>query len=185
MRGTGGTASALVIVVPAVDELLETWRSAHGIEAVQMPSHLTVLYPFVPARAIDDTLERKARTLVRDVHPFHFRLDRVERFSDVVYLAPEPAAPFRALTELFTANWPEYPPYGGAYPDSIPHLTVAPADVSAEAVEELESLLPLEAVATELTLFTENSREGWSVRSRIPFSETSERPGRSGDRGTR
>ena len=45
----------------------------------------------------------------------------------VLYLAPEPAEPFGALTEAFAAAWPEYPPYGGSFTDVVPHLTVAMA----------------------------------------------------------
>lgn len=41
-----------------------------------------------------------------------------------MWLAPEPAEPFRALTELVWHRFPECPPYGGVHPDVVPHLTV-------------------------------------------------------------
>lgn len=43
----------------------------------------------------------------------------------VVYLAPKPAALFIAFTQAVVERWPEHQPYGGAYEEIIPHLTVA------------------------------------------------------------
>ena len=37
----------------------------------------------------------------------------------------KPVEPFRALTAQLCDRWPEAPPYGGAYPEVVPHLTVA------------------------------------------------------------
>jgi 2'-5' RNA ligase superfamily protein len=42
----------------------------------------------------------------------------------VLYLAPRPDEPFRALTRAVCAAFPGYLPYGGAFADTIPHLTV-------------------------------------------------------------
>ena len=44
--------------------------------------------------------------------------------EDVLYLAPRPDGPFRALTRAVCAAFPGYLPYGGAFADTIPHLTV-------------------------------------------------------------
>ena len=46
-------------------------------------------------------------------------------FEDkVLWLAPDPAEPFRALTASVAAAFPEHPPYEGAHDDVVPHLTV-------------------------------------------------------------
>jgi hypothetical protein len=42
-----------------------------------------------------------------------------------LWLAPEPAQPFREFTAAVWRAFPEHPPYGGAHADSVPHLTVA------------------------------------------------------------
>jgi 2'-5' RNA ligase superfamily len=42
----------------------------------------------------------------------------------VLYLAPRPDEPFRALTRAACAAFPGYLPYGGAFADSVPHLTI-------------------------------------------------------------
>ena len=46
----------------------------------------------------------------------------------MVYLAPEPAAPFVALTEAVGAEFPGFPPYGGAFDEVVPHLTISEAN---------------------------------------------------------
>ena len=38
---------------------------------------------------------------------------------------PEPAEPFRHLTRAVWAAFPDFPPYGGAFDGSVPHLTLA------------------------------------------------------------
>jgi hypothetical protein len=60
-----------------------------------------------------------------EVPPLDFALTEVGRFPGVVYLAPKPAAPFIALTQAVVERWPDDQPYGGAYEEIIPHLTVA------------------------------------------------------------
>ena len=52
------------------------------------------------------------------------RFERTGRFPGVVWLAPEPAEPFIALTELLAAAFPDHPPYEGAHDEIVPHLTL-------------------------------------------------------------
>jgi len=41
------------------------------------------------------------------------------RFGDqVLYLAPAPDQPFRRLTDIIVREFPDYPPYGGAFRES-------------------------------------------------------------------
>jgi hypothetical protein len=65
------------------------------------------------------------RDLLAPVGSFPCAFSRVAWFGqDVVWLAPDPAEPFRALTDLVWTRFPECPPYGGAHPEVIPHLTI-------------------------------------------------------------
>jgi len=57
--------------------------------------------------------------------PITFALGSVCRFPGVLYLAPDPAEPFCDLTRAIWAWYPEVPPYGGKWPDIVPHLSVA------------------------------------------------------------
>ena len=69
--------------------------------------------------------------------------------------------------------YPETSPYGGRYPDVVPHLTVANqlADdqldgITAELNEASEGKLPIAAVASEIALL--DTRSGrWQVRAML------------------
>ena len=61
----------------------------------------------------------------------------MRRFPGLVWLEPEPAEPFAALTAAVAARWPDHPPYGGVFDTVIPHLTVVESeDAPLDAVEE-------------------------------------------------
>jgi hypothetical protein len=71
------------------------------------------------------------------------RLDTTYRQLD-----PEPAQPFRQLTAAVWRAFPQHPPYGGAYNDVVPHLTVAE-----QRLADLPTLLAVErAVQSGLPL---------------------------------
>ena len=108
-----------------------------------------------PAEIGPDVLAGLSR-LFAGVPRFAFTLDRVRWFGEsVVWLGPSDESPFRALTERAALAYPSCPPYGGAHPDPVPHLTVGhlgePADMRA-AGEAVRPLLPIRAEATEVTL---------------------------------
>jgi hypothetical protein len=95
----------------------------------------------------------------------------IAQFPDVVYLAPEPGEPFLRLTAAMATRWPEAPPYGGAYDEVIPHLTVAhtedPTTIAAVR-REIEPALPIVCCAKEAWLLT-NQEAQWTVEQRFPF----------------
>lgn len=95
------------------------------------------------------------------------------RFPGVLYLAPEPSEPLRRLTFAIWDRYPETPPYGGRYPDVIPHLTVADqlADeeldrITAKFKQASEGKLPISAVASEIALLDTKSGQ-WQVRATL------------------
>ena len=136
-RAAGRTA--LVIMVPEADPVVGDARQRYDPAAAEgAPAHLSVLYPFLPVERIDAGVLTALRELFAGHEPFEVRFPRFGRFPDLLWLAPEPDGPVRALTASVTARWPETPPYGGAFGDPAPHLTVAhrqPEDVH-EAVEK-------------------------------------------------
>jgi len=83
-------------------------------------------------------------------------LTGVHRFpGGGVYLAPEPAQPFRRLTLALFDRFPEHPPYGGAFDDVVPHLSLPVPDDGDEAslAAELGIRFPLRAYAREASLY--------------------------------
>ncbi len=81
-------------------------------------------------------VRRELAAIAATQAPFEVTFATVERFPDVVYLAPRPAEPFTRLTGAIAARYPDFPPYGGAFDVVIPHLTVVESDEA-----------PLEAIA--------------------------------------
>lgn len=164
-----GRASALIVPVPEADETLALGQDAAASGEPSVPAHITVLYPFVPAHRIDAVVERRVAEIAGTFPPFAFRLDRVDRFPDVLYLAPEPAKPFVELTRTFNRYWPEYPPYRGAYVDVVPHLTIRDGEEPVGLADSLSRLVPIPARAGELWLLVEQPDGVWSVRRRFPL----------------
>jgi hypothetical protein len=86
----------------------------------------------------------------------------------VLYLAPRPAAPFRALTAAISARWPEAPPYEGQFPDVVPHLTVAHGQEPAvlDMIEpEVAARLPVAARIESVQLMTYTGDHWEDVRT--------------------
>ncbi len=117
--------SALVVLAPEAEPLVKDYRAEFDpAAALGVPAHLTVLFPFLPPALLPAAHPRLA-ALFAECAPFDYALAALGRFPGVLYLAPAPAAPFQALTRRVAAAFPDYPPYGGKFPDIIPHLTVA------------------------------------------------------------
>jgi 2'-5' RNA ligase len=164
--------SAVVITVPEAEPVVGDWRRRHTYDApLGMPAHVTVLFPFVPFEQAGDAAGRVAE-LMAAKPAFDLVFRRTARFPEVLYLDPEPARPFLALTAAIAGEWPEHPPYEGAHETVIPHLTVAESDDSAlldRIAAEVEPRLPLEKRVTEASLFVESDTGRWHEHSRFPL----------------
>jgi hypothetical protein len=159
-----------VVPVPAVDRIIaEHVATGRRGTAPVLPAHVTVLSPFLEEGWCDDGTDRALRELFAGVAPFVFRLARIERFPDVVYLAPEPVEPFRALTRAVHHRWPDYPPYNGVYDDVIPHVTVAATPPPPGFEAALERVLPIEVRASEVLLVVARDEHRWEPLRRYPL----------------
>ena len=161
--------STLIVPVPSVEQVLAEVLGRPLQAPTGIPAHITALFPFAAADAIDTALEAAIGEVVAGFAPFDFRLVDVGTFPTVLYLAPEPAQPFRDLTNALWSRWPQFPPYGGAYDDVIPHLTVATGRQSPDVIGRLQRLLPLEARAAEVWLLTQEPQSRWALRRRFPL----------------
>jgi len=84
-----------------------------------------LVYPFVPPAEVDEEVLAGLAAAIATVSAFDCAFGRTEWFGDdVVWLAPEPAAPFRALTAAVVSAFPAHRPYGGIHDDVVPHLTI-------------------------------------------------------------
>jgi hypothetical protein len=166
----------LATPVPEADALV---RSVAGR---QMPSlvlgedevlaHITALGPFLPAERVTPDVVARLRGFFAGFPAFQFALTEVRVFEGgIVYLAPEPPAPFIALTAALAARYPETPPYGGRFEEVIPHLTVGFADqyITEAWLRQVASrALPLRCRATEVRL-VEADEHVFITRHRFPL----------------
>jgi 2'-5' RNA ligase len=139
-----------------------------------LSAHITLLAPFLPPDQIDDGVIADLARFFADVTPFGFTLGEVCEFPDgPTYLAPDPAAPIRKLTQELHRSFPEFPPYGGAFDDVVPHLTVplAPGEDTDTLRISLNRLLPMSAYVTEATL-VHVEVENLHVIATLPFANT-------------
>jgi hypothetical protein len=155
-----GSATTLIVPVPSADGLLQKSAREAGL-----PAHITILYPFLNARAIEEETESALAALFAQVPAFDFTLAEIGRFPGVVYLAPAPAAPFVELTQALAQRWPGQQPYEGHYQEIIPHLTVA---YGAPIPDGLAERLPCTARANEVWLMSRNAGR-WVRRASFPL----------------
>lgn len=166
-------ATALVVLVPEADPVVGEIRARFDSSAADgMPSHVTVLWPFAPAKTIDGDDLRALAAAVACVRSFRARFRTARRFGDaVLWLAPEPSAPFAALTDAIESAFPAWPAYEGAHEEPVPHLTIAAGDDDA-AIDAAESLLPDSVdVRTDVAsvAWMEKSAGRWRVIRTFPL----------------
>lgn len=173
-------STALVLEIPEAEAVVAVHRQRFDASApLGVPAHVTVLYPFVAASAIDDRLLATLTALFARCPSFDYRFSDTAWFdSEVLWLAPDDAAPFTALTEAAAAAFPEHPPYGGAHDDVVPHLTVA-HDVAVEQMRAAEAdirpQLPVAGSATGVTLLRQaaSGRQWeWFTRFALGIGQT-------------
>lgn len=141
--------------------------------SIGVPAHVTILFPFVPAYRVDDPLLDELRTLFSRFDSFDAVFARAERFERVLWLAPEPAEPFIAMTRAVVDRWPEHPPYEGEHETIVPHLSVAMGDpaATAEAERAVVPGLPVRTRVHQVTLLEEVEPDWgrWRSRARFPL----------------
>jgi hypothetical protein len=92
--------------VPEVEPLTGSLRRRYtpsGSEGV--PAHVTLLAPFAPA-PLPERILPALDALVSSWAPAPFVLRRVRRWPSIVWLDPEPATRFVAMTNAVVARFP-------------------------------------------------------------------------------
>lgn len=147
-----------------------------------VPAHVTLLFPFVAAPGIGEDVLATIQRAVGGAPEFDVSFQEVRRFepgggapNGVVWLAPEPAAPFVSLTDRLREAFPDYPPYGGAFDEVIPHLTLADDDAARMDPNEAEAAryLPFRRRVSHTTLIVEGADGRWRTRRRVPLGARS------------
>ena len=172
---TEPTESAVVVNVPVAEAVVGEHRLRLDAAARWgVPAHVTVLYPFVAPDEIDDTVLTALARAVRTVPHFEATWARTAWFDQgVLWVAPEPAEPFRALTAAVVQEFPDYPPFGGQHAEVVPHLTVgngAPLDDLLEAERVVSALLPFSMPVTHVQVLAGAKASGsWQLLAEFPL----------------
>lgn len=162
--------SILLIALPELDQHVLPWGLATAPDGIT--THVTVLTPFLLETEIDEGVLAELRGIFGGVAAHDLTFAKVGRFPTVLYLEPDPDQPVRDMIAALWARWPQCPPYGGAFDDPAPHLSVVRDATEAgfeEAAGILETRLPLRtrAAAVDLLIF-DGSR--WNLRERFPLA---------------
>lgn len=151
------TQTALIVPIPAAEDAVGQFRASLDRAASWgVPAHVTVLYPFLPPRQINEQILAVLRETIAGIPRFDVALTHVDWFGDtVVWLAPQPDRPFRDLTAAVWQRFPEAPPYAGAHTEVVPHLTIghdAAKPVLGHAAETVSAHLPINAAVDRVRL---------------------------------
>jgi len=171
--GAGAPGESAIIVPVQVPVAVNRLRDRMDPSAAQgVPAHVTLIYPFMPPDQLKDDVRRAVEQIIAAEASFPFALTSVHRWPNVVYLAPEPAEPFRRLTNALAEAFPAYPPYLGAHDNVVPHLTIAQdvrEDYYAAAQHALPGMLPIRDVAREAWLIGHTPEQQWHTLWRLPL----------------
>ncbi|WP_306333943.1 2'-5' RNA ligase family protein [Streptomyces sp. KL118A] len=152
--------TALTIRIPEANPLVRAG----------FPAHVTVLYPFLNESLFTPSTHDDLTDLFAARPAFTLTFGEFRRYPGVLYLAPAPETPVRALTESLTDRWPQAIPYRGIFtPPLAPHLTLANdegPDTCEAAYDALESrlapALPLTSHVSSVHLIvTDGPGKGW------------------------
>jgi 2'-5' RNA ligase len=162
-----------VVLVAEAEGLVGDLRLAYDPMASRgVPAHVTVLHPF--RSVVDDLTANQIAAIASRIDSFDATFASVDRFPGaVLFLSPEPLDRFKALTQVFVQAFPDCPPYGGAFPDPHPHLTVGSRidDATADSVEQVVAPgLPLATRVDRLTLLVEDDEGQWTVQRSWPLA---------------
>jgi len=164
--------ATLVVPVPEAEPLVGSWRQEYDPPApFGIPAHITLLFPFRPVRWLGPEAVAELAAFFRAVPAAPFSLTHVGRFPRVLYLAPDPAAPFVDLTTRLSARF-DLLPYGRPGAGNTPHLTVARHDDPSfldRVSDALTPSLPLAFTVREAWLMERDEAGYWHRTEAFPF----------------
>ena len=156
----GLTRSALIVTVPEAEEAVARHRAQFDdAAAFGVPAHVTVIFPFMPPPEVSAPVIEALAATISTVPRFDATFESTGWFgTNVLWLAPNPAAAFGALITAVAGAFPEYPPFEGRHEVVVPHLTVGHAAAAAEselheAEADVQRWLPIRASVTEVPLW--------------------------------
>jgi 2'-5' RNA ligase len=175
------TQTAVIVPVPAAERAVDPHRARLDRAAGWgVPAHVTVLYPFLSPEALSDDALGRLGTAIASEPEFDATFTETGWFgSDVLWLGPHPAEPFRRLTLAVWRAFPDRPPYGGAFDEIHPHVTVAERSMGAagdleRAEDDVRPRLPFaQHVDHALLIAGTDAPRSWRTVQRLPLGHAS------------
>ncbi len=157
-----------------LDRVIGHWRlSTIEVARLGVAPHVTLLFPWEVAPVCDSAVRQLAAALV-NMEPFTMVLDQIGRFPGVLWLGPSREHELRALAHAVRGAFPQRLPYGGQFPQFIPHVTVARGtETELDRWEtELQHCLPdlAEPLLVDTVVVAEEQPSGhWAVTHHLPL----------------
>ena len=165
----------LALLVPEADPVVGSFRDQHDPSARRgLGAHITLIYPFVESELLSATLLARLRDTIADLPAPMFRLLDVRTFPAVVWLAPEPPRSIVQLAAAIERAFPDQRIGGGAFPEYIPHLTVArrvpqeKGSIANEVKARLADYGPIYCWCDNVTLLVSEDRR-WRRLAEFPL----------------
>ncbi len=92
--------------------------------ASRVPAHLTLLYPFVAYERLDEAC-MQLHSICAKISSFEVTMAGYGEFPGVIYMTPHNPQPIKNVFRRIYQEFPECPPYRGAFGDDLtPHMTI-------------------------------------------------------------
>ena len=124
--------SALIVTIPEAEDAVAQHRARFDDAArFGIPAHVTVIFPFMPPSQVNREVIDTLAAAISTVPTFQATFESTGWFgTNVLWLAPNPAAVFGALITAAADAFPDYPPFERRHEVVVPHLTVGHADAA-------------------------------------------------------
>lgn len=167
---SGRRQSAILVPVPEADSAVGEWRRRYDpVATAGVPAHVTLVVPWIRPDDIGPSHLDALAVELAPVKAFDFSLTHVDWFARrVLWVAPEPADPFLALTSRLAERF-DTPPWENEFDEVIPHLTVAHATDGVELAPVAAAVterLPIRCRAGEVWVMVGDGTR-WSLRHRL------------------
>lgn len=170
--------SAVIVRVGLPDALDQLRRACMASAAFGLPAHVTLLYPFLEPVDLADGVRVTLATIASRHPSFSFELSGPREWTDTVYAAVEPEAPFLAIHRDLAAAFPGYPIYGRPGFALRPHVTIAERDRVGDPAtleDPAWTSLPATRSAEELEVIAEGEDRRWRTVWSVPLAVPSSR----------
>ncbi|GAB2755429.1 2'-5' RNA ligase family protein [Salinifilum aidingensis] len=166
--------TGLVLPVPEADPVLTTVRQGFpGALLRENPAHISLLYPFLDAAAVDERTVDALDGIVRAQGTASLTLAECRREEDGFVYLPADSTEVAALADAVRTRWPDVAPHEGRGGVTAPHVTVA-SGVAEETATQIQTtvtgVLPVLAVLEEVWLVVFTGGQ-WQVRERFLFAD--------------